>query len=108
MASILLIVIYLTFIGLGIPDSLFGTAWPAICREFALPVSYANFVTILISGGTILSSLMSARLIHRFGTGKITAASTLFTALSAWLFLLRTADLALPVCRSSWTGRRSH
>ena len=82
MASILLIVIYLTFIGLGIPDSLFGTAWPAICREFALPVSYANFVTILISGGTILSSLMSARLIHRFGTGKITAASTLFTALS--------------------------
>ena len=82
MASTLLIVIYLTFIGLGIPDSLFGTAWPAICREFALPVSYANFVTILISGGTIFSSLMSARLIYRFGTGKITAASTLLTALS--------------------------
>ncbi len=82
MASILLVVIYLTFIGLGIPDSLFGTAWPAIYGEFRLPVSYANFVTVLISGGTVISSLMSARLIHRFGAEKITAASTSLTALA--------------------------
>lgn len=80
MATILLVVIYLAFIGLGIPDSLFGTAWPAIYQEFSVPVSYANFVSLLISGGTIAASLLSARLINRFGTGKITALSTVMTA----------------------------
>lgn len=80
MATILLVVIYLAFIGLGIPDSLFGTAWPAIYQEFSVPVSYANFVSLLISGGTVAASLLSARLINRFGTGKITALSTVMTA----------------------------
>lgn len=80
MASALLVVIYITFIGLGVPDSLFGTAWPAIYMEFCLPVSYANFVTSIISGGTILSSLLSARLLKRYGTAKITAVSTALTA----------------------------
>ena len=75
MATLLLIVIYIAFIGLGIPDSLFGAAWPAIYTELGLPVSWANFVTMLISGGTILSSLLSARLINRFGTAAITAVS---------------------------------
>ena len=79
-ATILLVVIYLAFIGLGIPDSLFGTAWPAIYQEFSVPVSYANFVSLLISGGTVAASLLSARLINRFGTGKITALSTVMTA----------------------------
>ena len=82
MATILLIVIYIAFIGLGIPDSLFGAAWPEIYAQFAVPVSYANFVTLLISGGTVISSLMSARLINRFGAAKITAASTSMTALA--------------------------
>lgn len=49
MATVLLLVIYIAFIGLGIPDSLFGTAWPAIYAEFHLPVSWANFVTLIIS-----------------------------------------------------------
>ena len=82
MATILLVVIYLAFIGLGIPDSLFGAAWPAIYREFGLPVSYANFVTLLVSGGTVISSLMSARLINRFGTSRVTAVCTSMTALA--------------------------
>lgn len=80
MTIILLAVIYITFIGLGIPDSLFGTAWPAIYTEFHLPISYANFVTSIISGGTIISSLLSARLVKSFGTAKITAVSTTLTA----------------------------
>lgn len=82
MASVLLIVIYIAFIGLGIPDSLFGAAWPAIYQEFSVPISYANFITLLISGGTVVSSLMSARLINRFGAAKITAVSTSMTALA--------------------------
>lgn len=80
MTTILLIIIYITFIGLGIPDSLFGTAWPAIYPAFNVPISHANFVTSIISGGTILSSLLSTRLIRRFGTAKITAVSTAMTA----------------------------
>lgn len=80
MATLLLAVIYIAFIGLGIPDSLFGTAWPAIYREFSLPISMASCVTLLISGGTVVSSLFSARLINRFGTGRVTAVSTALTA----------------------------
>lgn len=82
MSTLLLIIIYITFIGLGIPDSVFGTAWPAIYTYFELPVSWANFVTLTISGGTIVSSLLSSRLIHRFGTGLVTAASTVMTAVA--------------------------
>ena len=88
MATILLIVIYIAFIGLGIPDSLFGTAWPAIYPEFGLPVSAASFVPVLVSCGTFVASLMSARLINRFGAGKITAASTAMTALALLGFSL--------------------
>ncbi|MFV0529062.1 MAG: MFS transporter [Lachnospiraceae bacterium] len=80
MATILLIIIYIAFIGLGIPDSLFGTAWPLIYTEFDLPIAYASSVTMLISGGTVVSSLFSAQIIKRLGTGRITAISTLVTA----------------------------
>lgn len=80
MSTLLLIVIYITFIGLGIPDSLFGTTWPAIYSAFGVAISHANFVTSIISGGTILSSLLSTRLIKCFGTAKVTAVSTAMTA----------------------------
>lgn len=80
MAAVLLAVIYISFIGLGVPDSLFGTAWPAIYAEFGLPISFASFVTVIISCGTILSSLISARLISWLGTGRVAAFSTLLTA----------------------------
>lgn len=82
MATILLCIIYITFIGLGVPDSLFGAAWPAIYPEFGLPVAAASCVTLLISGCTVVSSLFSARLIRRFGTGTVTAFSTLLTVLA--------------------------
>lgn len=82
MATLLLIVIYAAFIGLGIPDSLFGAAWPAVYAEFDLPISAANFVTMIIPCGTIISSMLSSRLIVRFGTNKLTAFSTLLTALA--------------------------
>lgn len=80
MATLLLLVIYIAFIGLGVPDSLFGTAWPAIYTEFQLPIAAASAVTLLISSGTVISSLMSARVINRFGTGAVTAVSTAMTA----------------------------
>lgn len=98
MATLLLLVIYLTFIGLGIPDSLFGAAWPAIYTELDLPVSWANFVTILISGGTIVSSLFSAKLIRRFKTAVITAVSTSLTAAALFGFSVSGSMVWLCLC----------
>lgn len=93
MATLLLLVIYVAFIGLGIPDSLFGAAWPAIYQELQLPVSMASCVTLLISGCTVLASLLSAKIINRFGTAGVTAASTALTAAALLGFSL-SANLA--------------
>lgn len=98
LSIMLLTVIYIAFIGLGIPDSLFGTAWPAIYTELDLRVSWANFVTVLISGGTILSSLLANRLIDRFGTGWVTAASTVLTAGALFGFSLSQSMLCFCLC----------
>ena len=102
MTTFLLIIIYIAFIGLGIPDSLFGAAWPAIYPEFGIPISLATLVTVIISSGTIFSSLFAARLINRFGTGKITAVSTTATALALLGFsfsgsILHMCLLAVPL-----------
>ena len=80
MATLLLIIIYLAFIGLGIPDSLFGTAWPAIYNEMNLPISYGSAITVLCSLCTTFSSLFSVHLIRKFGTNKVTAFCTALTA----------------------------
>ncbi|MBQ8633287.1 MAG: MFS transporter [Lachnospiraceae bacterium] len=82
MATLLLMVIYLAFIGLGLPDSLFGAAWPAIYAEYELPISFGSFVTVLSFLGTTISSLCSAKVINRFGTNKVTAFSTALTAVA--------------------------
>lgn len=82
MASFLLAVIYIAFIGLGLPDSLFGTAWPAIYGDFHLPISYGSFISSTVACATIVSSLFNARLAHRLGTSKVAAFSTLFTAIA--------------------------
>lgn len=82
MATLLVIIIFATYIGLGIPDSLFGTAWPAIYTEFNIPISYSNFVTGVLYVGTIASSLLSARLTKKIGTPFVVALSTLSTAVA--------------------------
>ena len=88
MASLLLPIIYLSFISLGLPDALLGAAWPTMCVEFDVPVSYAGIVSVIISMGTIFSSLMSDRLTRRFGTAKVTAVSVGMTALALLGFSL--------------------
>lgn len=82
MATLLVIIIFATYVGLGIPDSLFGTAWPAIYTEFDLPISYSNYVTGLMYIGTIISSLLSARLTKKLGTPLVVAFSTALTAIA--------------------------
>ena len=78
----LLIIIYLAFISLGLPDGLLGAAWPSIYGELGVDVSYAGCVSIIISAGTILSSLLSDRMTHRFGPGLVTALSVVTTAVA--------------------------
>lgn len=82
MATILLILIYIFYIGLGVPDSLLGSAWPAIYGEFHVPVSYASFISVIISAGTVISSLLSTKIIAKLGTAKVTAISTSLTAIA--------------------------
>ncbi len=86
MATLLLIVIFIDFIGLGIPDSLFGAAWPAINSDFGLPISAANTVTVTMTVCSIISSLMSAKLTEKFSTSKIAAVSTALTAVGLFGF----------------------
>lgn len=102
MATLLVIIIFVTYIGLGIPDSLFGTAWPAIYTEMNLPISYSNFVTGLMYCGTIISSLLSARLTKRMGTPLVVAISTALTAVAILGFslsenMLMLCMLAIPL-----------
>lgn len=80
MATVLLIVIYIAFIGLGVPDSLIGSAWPAIHTQLNIPVEAVSVITFLISGCTVLSSMFSAKILNRLGTAKVTAFSTAMTA----------------------------
>lgn len=86
MFQLLLAVIYLSFISLGLPDSLLGAAWPVMCSEFGAPVSYAGIISMIISAGTIFSSLQSDRLTRRLGAGKVTAVSVAMTAAALFGF----------------------
>ena len=95
MFSILLLMIYLAFISLGLPDALLGSAWPIMYQEFAVPVSYSGTVFMIICGGTILSSLNSEILNRRFGTGKITAISVFLTAIALFGFSISHSFLML-------------
>lgn len=88
MIHLLLAVIYLSFISLGLPDSLLGSAWPAMYVDFNVPVSYAGIISMIIAGGTIISSLQSDRFTRKLGTGKVTAISVAITAVALFGFSL--------------------
>lgn len=80
MATLFLIIIYLSFISLGLPDSLLGAAWPVMQADFGAPFGVAGVLSIIIAVGTIISSLASGTLMKRVGTGQITLVSCMLTA----------------------------
>ncbi len=90
MYLLLLAVIYLAFISLGLPDSLLGAAWPTIRAEFDVPLSYMGFISMIISGGTIISGLMSERVTRKFGTKAVTIVSVFLTAIALFGFSIST------------------
>lgn len=95
MLSLLLPIIYLSFISLGLPDALLGAAWPTLYLSLDVPLSYAGIISMIISGGTIFSSLQSDRLNRRYGTGRITFSSVLLTAVALLGFSFSRSFLAL-------------
>lgn len=80
--SLLLAIIYIAFISLGLPDALLGSAWPSMHGQLNVPVSYAGVISMIISAGTIISSLLSDQMTKKLGTGKVTAVSVALTAVS--------------------------
>lgn len=90
MYSLLLALIYVAFISLGLPDSLLGSGWPTIHTDLNVPVSYMGIVSMVISGGTIVSSLFSDKLTKKLGTSVITVVSVLFTAIALFGFSFAT------------------
>lgn len=82
MSKLLLLIIYAAFISLGLPDSLLGSAWPAINQSLQVSVSLAGIISMIVASGTIVSSFFSAKIISKFGTGRVTTVSVAMTALA--------------------------
>ena len=82
MYSLLLALIYIAFISLGLPDSLLGSGWPAMHEDMSVPVSYMGIISMVISGGTIVSSLFSDKLTRKIGTRVVTVVSVFLTAIA--------------------------
>lgn len=82
MTTLLLIIIYIAFISLGLPDSMLGAAWPTVRADLSLPMAGAGLISMIISGGTIISSILSGKLIQKLGTGKLTLLSVFITAMA--------------------------
>ena len=70
MLHLLLAVIYISFISLGLPDALLGSAWPSMYGEFGVPVSCAGAVSMIIAVGTIISSLQATGSPGGWGPGR--------------------------------------
>lgn len=90
MFGLLVAIIYLSFISLGLPDSLLGSAWPVMRLQFDAPLSYAGIISMIICAGTVVSSLLSDRLTKKFGTGLVTAVSVAITAAALFAFSVST------------------
>lgn len=95
MFSLLLALIYVSFISLGLPDSLLGSAWPQMQESLGVSLSLGGVISFLITASTILSSLVSHQVIQRFGTGAVTMCSVAMTALALFGFSLSNSFLAL-------------
>ena len=90
LVALLIALIYLAFVSLGLPDSLLGSAWPVMQEQLGVPISYAGIVTITITVGTIVSSVLSNFLTKKLGAGLVTAISTVMTAVALLGFSLST------------------
>ena len=90
MYSLLLVLIYIAFISLGLPDSLLGSGWTVMHAEMNVPISYMGIVSMIISGGTIVSSLLSDKLTRKLSTKIVTVGSVFLTVIALFGFSFST------------------
>ena len=95
MVSLLLPLIYISFISLGLPDALLGAAWPVMYEEFGVAVSGAGIVSMIVSGSTVISSLLSDRVTKRLGPGMVTTISVAMTAAAIFGFSVSSSFVML-------------
>ena len=81
---LLLVFIYAAFIGLGLPDTVLGAAWPVMQLDLNAPLSAAGLLSIIVSAGTIVSSLWTPSLLRKLGTGKLVFVSIALTAVASF------------------------
>ncbi|MBE6649635.1 MAG: MFS transporter [Ruminococcaceae bacterium] len=86
MFNLLLALIYVCFISLGLPDSLLGSAWPVLCKDISVPVSYAGIISAIMFIGTIISSFFSGSISRKIGSGMLTSVSVAMTAVALFGF----------------------
>lgn len=86
MYTLLLALIYLAFISLGLPDSLLGSGWPVMHNDLNIPISYMGVVSMIISGGTIVSSILSDKLTRKLSTRIVTVGSVFLTVIALFGF----------------------
>lgn len=98
MANLLLLIIFISFISLGLPDAALGTAWPAMYPDLGVQLGAAGMISIVVTAGTIVSSLMSGFVLKKFGTGRVNFFSTLMTGLSLLGYALAPSYVWLLVC----------
>ncbi|WP_028545857.1 MFS transporter [Paenibacillus taiwanensis] len=98
MATLFLVIIYLAFISLGLPDSLLGAAWPVMRMDYGAPIETAGMLYMIIAGGTIVSSLASGMVLKRFGTGQVTFVSCVLTAGALFGFSIAPSLIWLFLC----------
>ena len=90
MYSLLLVLIYIAFISLGLPDSLLGSGWTVMHAEMNVPISYMGIISMIISGGTIVSSLLSDKLTRKLSTKIVTVGSVFLTVIALFGFSFST------------------
>ena len=84
--AVLLSVIFLSFIGLGLPDTILGSIWPVIQKDINAPVYSAGIITLIVQAGTVISSLFSSKLVYKYSTQMVTFFSILLTSAALIIF----------------------
>lgn len=79
---LIIILVYLAFISLGLPDSMLGACWPVMHKDIHASIEFAGYVGMIVSCGTVISSLMANRILHRFGTAKAVYTSIFLTVIA--------------------------
>jgi fucose permease len=76
---LLILIVYVGFVSLGLPDSVLGVAWPSMRRTFGLPLDALGSVFLFGTCGYLISSVNSGRILRRIGVGLLLAGSSLLT-----------------------------